>query len=100
MTERLLYSITEVAQMLGIHRSTLDRLCKEGKITFVLVGRARKFAQYDLAKFIEEGRQQRCPSTSPRGRRTGTTISSSRVVGFTDLPPINFSRLPRGAGWG
>ncbi len=81
---RLLYSINEAAEMLGIGVRTLRNHVSAGDIQYVLVGkRTKKFEESDLKKFIESRKELLCPSTSRKVRRTDTTTSGSRVFDFT-----------------
>lgn len=52
--EGKLYTITEVAEMLGCNRATLYNWIKSGKLTFTQVGGRRKFTREQLAAFLEE----------------------------------------------
>ena len=80
---RLLYSMIETAEELGISVKTLREHCVAGEIRFVLVGkRTRKFTDGDKQEFIEK-RRQLCPSTSRKTPRTGTLTSNSQVYDFT-----------------
>lgn len=50
--ERLLYSQAEAAQMLGCSVKTLLKEIRSGDLSFVPVGKLRKFAMKDLQDFI------------------------------------------------
>jgi excisionase family DNA binding protein len=47
-----LYKISDVMEMLGISRSALHLLVKEGQIKTVNVGRAVRFTNTELDRFI------------------------------------------------
>ncbi len=79
--ERLLYSKSEAAAMLGISGKTLLAAVRSGNLRFVRIGARRFFALSDLEEFIDS-RRQGWASTAESARGTGTTISLSRVVGF------------------
>ena len=84
MTERLLYSPAETAEMLGIDIKLLRQLCQQGEIAFILVGRRRKFAMQDIERFIENNRRQMpSPATTRVGRSTRSTKSEQPVYDFT-----------------
>ncbi|WP_395708546.1 helix-turn-helix domain-containing protein [Reyranella sp.] len=82
----------ETAARLRCSRKTLSSYVRDGKLRYVIMGsgtkRPRKmFTDPDIDDFIE--RQTRrdvpCPSTSPRNRRTTSTISSGEIVAFSAL---------------
>ena len=79
--ERLLYSKSEAADMLGISRKTLLAEVRKGNLRFVRIGARRMFAPSDLEEFIERKRQGWSPEDY-RARAIGSPTSLSRVVGF------------------
>lgn len=50
---RLLQPITEAYQSLGISRSTLYQLIKEGQLTPVKIGRRTFIAQAELERYVD-----------------------------------------------
>ena len=83
MTLPRLYSMQEALEYLGVAVKTLRHHVDQGDIRFIRFGkRIIRFAESDLEEFL---RRQRCQYTSPRGRPTGTSTSSSKVVDFTAL---------------
>jgi excisionase family DNA binding protein len=81
MSKRILYTMDETAEMLGISTRTLLGHVNAGDVRYVLIGkRTRKFTQRDIDEFIEARRQ--CPSTNQKPARTGTMILLSRERGF------------------
>ena len=52
--EGKLYTITEVAEMLGCNRATLYNWIKSGKLTFTQGGGHRKFTREQLAALLDE----------------------------------------------
>ena len=78
---RVLLTMEETAEMLGICTKTLRAHVAAGDIRYVLVGkRTRKFTQSDINAFIEDRRE--CHSTDRKSLRTGTTTSRSKVYDF------------------
>jgi len=56
--ERALRTLEYAQQMLGVSRSTLYRLEKQGRITFVRLGRTIRVTQASLNKLTEELNRQ------------------------------------------
>ncbi|PKQ00181.1 MAG: hypothetical protein CVT74_04985 [Alphaproteobacteria bacterium HGW-Alphaproteobacteria-13] len=86
-----LLTIEETAAELKISAATLRRLREAGKIGYVrLDGRKIRHTSDDIADYLAHQhvapRHQDlplCPAPSPKKvRRTGTTTSSGKVVGF------------------
>jgi hypothetical protein len=84
MADRLLYSLKEAADALGMDVKTLIRNhIATGQLPYLIVGkRTKKITPEDLQAFIKERRVEACPSISARARRTGTTTSKSMVYDF------------------
>lgn len=81
MTKRILFTMEETAEMLGISTRTLLGHVNAGDLRYVLIGkRTRKFTQRDVDDFIEA--RKRCPSTNQKPARSGTMILLSREPGF------------------
>lgn len=78
---RILYDMSEAAEMLCIGRKALQAFIEDGSIRYVLIGKRRKFADSDIAEFIDSRRIE-CPSISRKARPTGTMTSSAQVIGF------------------
>ena len=49
------YTIKQVAEMLGVHRTTLYDWMNSGKLAYVQVGERRRISQSALAAFIRAG---------------------------------------------
>lgn len=83
MTARLM-SMAEAAERLDIDRKTLLEYVRTGAITYVLLGKRRKFADQDLEAFIARRRvrEEPCPSIDRQNRRTGNMISNIVVGDF------------------
>ena len=57
-------SLSQAAEMLGVHSTTLRRWADNGKITFMLTpGGHRRFALSDLNQFAAGRRQAQLPSS-------------------------------------
>ena len=87
-----LRSLKDTARVLGVSVKTLSGFVRDGEIRYIDVGRGKKkirrmFTDQDIDQF-QESRARRevpCQSTSTKTARTTTSISSSKVVGFTAL---------------
>ena len=91
-TFRGLSSPKEAAEYLRISTKTLIAHVDDGAIQYINVGRGSKkrrimFTEADLDEFIERRAQRNvpCRSTSTKAARSTTSISSSKVIGFTAL---------------
>lgn len=49
-----LYSISEVARLLGIGKTSLYKMMDEGKIGFITLSKQKKISQSELERFIKE----------------------------------------------
>jgi excisionase family DNA binding protein len=90
--ERLTYTITEVAQLLGISRSKAYELVAEGLLPVVpLPGRRKLVARAVVARLVEApGPSPDHETSSTSHRRTGSLTRPSRVAG----PPPPPTRIP------
>jgi excisionase family DNA binding protein len=82
----------QAARRLGVSNRTLRGLVTSGEVRYVNVGRGKQrervmFTDSDLDDFVanrtRQKAQQSCLSTSPRARRSTTSISSGEVLAFT-----------------
>jgi len=46
-------TMKEVAEQLGVHPVTINRYCRQGKLTYYQVGTRKRFMPVDIQKFIE-----------------------------------------------
>ena len=46
-------NMKEAAELLGVHPVTINRYCKQGKLTYYQVGSRKRFVKEDIEKFIE-----------------------------------------------
>ena len=86
----ILLTPPQAAARIGISERTLRDLRKAGEIAYVaLDGRKIRHTESDIADYLtlrhrrDTPRIMPCLSTSPKIRRTTTTTSNSKVVGFT-----------------
>jgi Helix-turn-helix domain len=89
-----LLTAAQAAARLGCSIKTLKGHVATNGLKYVIVGHGKKrprmmFAPSDLDVFIEAQTQQKdspCPSSAPRARVTGTSISGTKVIAFTHQP--------------
>jgi hypothetical protein len=94
--ERALAPACDAARVLGLDEKTFASLVDSGAVRHVKVSpKTKRYAEHDLRAFLTgetrlpEGPDRKnretapCRSTSQSARRTGTTTSSDKVVGFT-----------------
>jgi excisionase family DNA binding protein len=86
-----LRTMAEAAARLGCSVKTLKGHVASGALTYVNVGRGRerarmRFTDSDLNQFIanQTRKAPTCPSIETRVRRSGTSISKSEVIAFSD----------------
>lgn len=53
----MLLTPAEAADVLGVSRATLYRLMREGRITSVMIGRARRIEHAELERYVHELRE-------------------------------------------
>ena len=54
-------SVNEAAHILGVQRSTLYRLLRNGELDSVRVGKRRKFRPEDIDAYLERSRETTAP---------------------------------------
>jgi excisionase family DNA binding protein len=88
--DAVLLTLDEAAAYLNITAEQVSAFIADGTLDYINVGRGKRrprirFTKQDLDAFIERRRQREviCRSTSPATRRITTSISSSKVIGFT-----------------
>ena len=84
VVERLLLTMSEAAERLGISQRTLLRIVQNGDIRFILVGMRRRFTEDDLKQFIERQGRWFAPPEPIRKQRRGAP-AKNRVYDFTEL---------------
>jgi len=59
MAEMTYYTPQEVAEILKVHRRSITRWIREGRLTAVRVGQQYRISKQDLEKFLEQRRTNR-----------------------------------------
>jgi excisionase family DNA binding protein len=59
-----IYSTDQVAQMLGVHRHTVQRLIRSGELGAIKVGRRLRITDEQLKAFVQ---RQQIQATRPEG---------------------------------
>lgn len=72
----------EAADRLKVCARTLRKERQAGRLPFVRIGRSIRYAESDLAQFIERSRE--CPSIAAKAPHTGSTRSTSTVFDFEE----------------
>lgn len=81
-----LITAKKAAELVGLDVGTLSALSDRQIIRAVRRGSRRAYTERDLRAYLIEGPDAEWVSPSQRKAGSGTTISSSRVVAFTDRP--------------
>ena len=82
MTAPALLTEAEAAEALRLCPRTLRKARQDGRLTYVLIGRAVRYTMSDLDRFIEASRQDATPCR-PRQPRTIAKRQSGRVIPFS-----------------
>ena len=53
--EKLLYSVSEAAKIMGVSYSWLDRLVRDGKVESIRMGGKRMIRKTDIDLYVKEG---------------------------------------------
>jgi excisionase family DNA binding protein len=61
---RLLYSVSEAARLLGVGRTYMFRLLATGQVESIKVGKLRKIPCDALSRYIDQQRPGQAPSSS------------------------------------
>ncbi|GHE89865.1 MerR family transcriptional regulator [Amycolatopsis deserti] len=85
--EEKLYSVDQVASMLGLHVRTVRGYVREGRLKAVRIGKQYRIAQKDLEAFTG-----RAASAPPRGSGT-RHVDVSSIVEIDEISPETASRL-------
>ena len=83
MTAPALLTETEAAEALRLCPRTLRKARQEGRLTYVLIGRAVRYTMRDLESFIEASRQDATPCRTPTRRTTVKRNTGGNIVPFT-----------------
>lgn len=82
MTAPALLTENEAAEALRLCTRTLRKARQEGRLTYVLIGRAVRYTMSDLEQFIDNSRQDN-PPMHTRQRPTVARRAPGKVVPFT-----------------
>ena len=106
-----LRSPKDTARVLGVSVKTLNGHVRDGEIRYIDVGRGKKkirrmFTEQDIHEFKERRarREVPCQSTNTKTARSTTSISNSKVIGFTALrdarasEKLKLSNVPNASG--
>ncbi|NIH81322.1 helix-turn-helix domain-containing protein [Amycolatopsis viridis] len=69
-----LYSVDQIAEMLGLHVRTVRGYVREGRLKAVRIGKQYRIARDDLEEFT--GRSPMSPAAEPVGRHCRVDVSS------------------------
>jgi excisionase family DNA binding protein len=85
VTRQLLLTEAEAADRLRLCPRTLRKARQDGRLRYVLIGRAVRYTEQDLENFIDSLRtvQPQCPPNSPPARNARTSRKSGVIVPFT-----------------
>lgn len=50
-----MFSVAELAELLGVHRNTIHREVRRGRLVSVRVGKLRRFRPEDVETYLERG---------------------------------------------
>jgi excisionase family DNA binding protein len=89
MTERQMYSVEDVAELLGLHVKTVRAYVRDGRLEAVRIGRQYRIAAEDLEAFT--GRAVPAPSGGATGGQAAVEVSS--IVQIDDVDPTTMSRV-------
>jgi excisionase family DNA binding protein len=89
MQQRLLYSVEDVAELLGLHVKTVRGYVRDGRLKAVRIGRQYRIAAEDLEEFT--GQAVAAPRGATGGGRAAVEVSS--VVQIDDLDAAGMSRV-------
>ena len=82
MTAPALLTEAQAAEALQLCTRTLRKARQEGKLSYVLIGRAVRYTMDDLHGFIEASRQDAQPCKQPT-RRSNMRRRTGEIVPFT-----------------
>jgi len=82
MTAPALLTETEAAEALRLCPRTLRKARQEGRLTYILIGRAVRYTMSDLESFIEASRQDSQPCRQPM-HRSSVKRQSGNIVPFS-----------------
>lgn len=83
MTAQALLTELEAAEALRVCTRTLRKARQEGKLSYVLIGRAVRYTMSDLESFIEASRQENRPCDRQATSRTLAKRSGGKIIPFS-----------------
>lgn len=83
MSAPALLTEAQAAEALQLCTRTLRKARQEGKLSYVLIGRAVRYTMSDLDSFIEASRQDAQPCPKPTVRRASASRRSGNILTFT-----------------
>lgn len=83
MTAPALLTEQQAAEALQICTRTLRKARQQGRLTYVLIGRAVRYTHSDLDRFIESSRQEQMPCPRPRPTRSIGKTAPGKIVPFS-----------------
>ncbi len=79
MTEKTLYTTSEIAQFLGISISTIYRMEKQGLITSIKTpGGQRRFTQQTIEKYLKESKKIEAPQNPSRYKKSNLHLKETQ----------------------
>lgn len=83
MTAQALLTEPEAAEALHLCTRTLRKARKEGRLTYVLIGRAVRYTMADLNDFIEAHKMTDATANTPKPRATTKAVQAGNIVPFS-----------------
>ena len=83
MTAPTLLTEAEAAQALRVCSRTLRKARKDGRLAYVLIGRAVRYTHGDLERFIESLRQQDDPMSKHQRPTVRRNQPAGKIVPFS-----------------
>ena len=82
-----LYSVTEVAELLGLHVKTVRNYLRDGRLKSTRIGKQYRIARADLEKFTGAA------VTGTQKLKVPRTLEVSSIVQISDINPEDASRM-------
>ena len=85
MKDRILLTEAQAAERLSLCTRTLREARKDGRLHYVLIGRAVRYTIDDLESFVEANRRINppCPAKPPAPRTTRRPRKGATIIPFT-----------------
>ena len=86
VNEKSLWTLSEVADHLGVSQKTISRVIKKGKLPFVQIGRSIRVQKDDVFVFVDNHKSYNLECVeSVQSSQGESTCDSINVAGFTTL---------------